>query len=110
MTHSWPYLVASSLGMSAACWMSYGPYRQWAFMPHMLACIAVFTAFMWGYGVKQCPDQKTAYVFGVAWDVVAVLIWMLLPLLVLGVRLSTTSLVGVALVILGGVIVKLGET
>lgn len=106
-----PFLVLlpAAVVLGASSWLSYqSPARASAwFLPAMTAFSAV-NGLLWGLASRAAASDRQLYSVSVAWDVVTLSMYNLLPLLVCGVRLSPTAACGVGLVVLGACLVKWG--
>lgn len=101
-----PWIMLAPV-LLALCTGSYISYvckdRPW-FIPAFL-CLQIVTGTLWCLSARWC-DARTLFSFGLAWDVVAILAFNVLPLVACGVRLSPTAWCGLGLVVAGALLVK----
>lgn len=106
-----PFLVLVPAGavLAASSWMSYQSAARPAawFLPAMAAFSAV-NGLLWGLASRLSASDRQLYSVGVAWDVVTLAAFNVLPLVLCGVRLSPAAAGGVGLVVLGACLVKWG--
>lgn len=64
--------------------------------------------FLWTWVVKHTNDPNTLYVRGLIWDSILLGCYSFIPFL-LGVKFTGTALLGIALILLGFGVLKLGS-
>lgn len=106
-----PFLVLlpAAAVLGASSWLSYQAAHRPAawFLPAMAGFSAV-NGLLWGLASRWSATDRQLYSVSVAWDVVTLTAFNLLPLVACGVRLSPTAACGVGLVVLGACLVKWG--
>jgi uncharacterized membrane protein len=104
-----PFALAALAGVcSLGVWLSYGRFREAAWQPWAMAGLAASCGLAWGWCCRQTPDPSRLYVFGLAWDAVGVLTYLILPAAFARLELSPPQWVGVALVAAGLLLAKAG--
>lgn len=73
----------------------------YAVVPLWTACGVLFC-----WAAKTLEDKQSVYVFGLAYDVLMVLAYYILPLVVFGTKVSPGVMVGAGLIVLGLLVVK----
>lgn len=71
--------------------------------------ISLFGNILWMYLAKITSDPKTLYFYGIAWDAMITFVFVLTPVIVLGMRFKTTTAIGFGLVVIGLLITKIGS-
>lgn len=90
-------------------WLCYQPglkARPW-FLP-AVAAMSGANGLLWALAARLSESGRQLYSVSVAWDVLTMAAYNVLPLAVVGVRLSPAGWAGFALVVLGACLVKWG--
>lgn len=99
------------LGFVAMCcgvWMMYSEAMKsssW-FIP-LNTAISIVCSLLWAYVIKNTSETNALYIRGLFWDAMIIGVYSLLPLM-FGVKLNTTTAIGVAITLVGMVVVKIG--
>lgn len=104
----WLSLIPVAVLMCAGAWLSFTPMKQAWWFPYVMSVIAGLNGFLWAM-CARAADIRTIYSLSIIYDSITILAYSVLPLIVFNIRLSATSMFGVALVILGACFVKWGE-
>lgn len=81
---------------------------RWWFAP-AFAAFSVVNGLAWGWAVKWAKSDRETYVLSLAWDVVVVGTWILVPILTGHVKLNGLLLGGVILMLAGMMVAKAGS-
>jgi uncharacterized membrane protein len=102
-------LLPAAVALLLSSWLCYQPTlkERWWFLP-VVAAMSGANGLLWAVAARLSIDNRQTYSVSVAWDVLTMAAYNLLPLLACGVRLSPLSWVGFALVVLGACLVKWG--
>lgn len=103
-----PFLIGL-LVYIAAVFLSYSEKMKashWYFPVGIL--IAIVANVMWLYIAKNSPAKESIYVRGLIWDSMIVGTYTLIPIVFFGVRLSSWTLAGAALIAVGLILTKVG--
>lgn len=95
--------------MTASAVLSYSLWckERWWFL-WAIAVLGVTNVLLWATAARWTPDKRDLYSVSIVWDVATMASYNVIPLLVLGVRLSPLAWCGFGLVVLGAVLVKQG--
>lgn len=80
---------------------------SWYYFPVGIL-IGMITNFLWFWIAKQISDKSIIIKYGFYWDTMIVLTYALIPMLFFGVRLSSMTEIGIALIAIGIILTKLG--
>jgi len=106
----WLALLPLAVVMCAGSWASYDrEFKSSPWFPWCLAFLCVVNGLLWAWAVRQTVDSRQVYSLSIAIDVVAIAAYSVLPLVVFNVRLSPTAWVGLAMVMIGAFLVKVGD-
>lgn len=102
--------IASLIGIltlsAAGVWMTYdGAMRSSRFFLPAAAALGAAASLLWFVSIRGMSRQNV-YAYSLAWDAVVLATYYLLPLVAFQVRLSLAGAVGLALVVVGCVLVK----
>jgi len=97
------------VSMSVAACLSYDAAikGRWWF-PWVIVGMGSANCLLWSVAARWTPDKRELYSVSLAWDVAVMVAYNVLPLVLLGVRLSPQAWVGFALVCAGAILVKSG--
>lgn len=100
-------LPAAFLVMGVGAVLSYQETlkARWWFTPAVLS-VGLVNCWLWAVAAKWTADRRDLYSVAMVWDVLALAAYNVLPLLVLGVRLTPAAWVGFGLVCVGVALVK----
>lgn len=98
-------LALCSLGACLTYWP--GVKQNWWYPPAM-CCLSVCGGLTYGFAARGCRTDGETFALSVAWDVVAAVVYVLLPVLVFGLRLTPAGWCGLALASAGILLLKLG--
>jgi hypothetical protein len=105
----WWALLPLTLVMAAGAWTSYRP--EWKSSPSfvwVMVALCALNGVLWAWAVRRSANDRETYSLAVAWDVITIAAYNLLPLIACGVRLSWTAAGGMVLVVAGACLVKWG--
>ncbi len=92
----------------ATCSMSYNDaFRQSNYYLPSTILIGLLCSIIWNCMVKYLNDKNKIYFYSLVWDVCSIFIYYAFPLIFLNVKIHKFGIVGVALIIIGLVIVKM---
>lgn len=80
--------------------------KQRSWFVWVMALLGALSAVIWGWACRLTTTKEQLYVYGLAWDVALLAVYLAFPLIVSGVRPSPGVLVGAALVAAGLIVVK----
>lgn len=104
---AWHLLVPVFLLCCVGSWLTYSPERrQTAWYPWVMVLLGALCSWLFATGAKWLNDSQRVYVFSLAWDLLMVAAYYVLPLVVLGVKVSPGVAAGAALVVAGLVVIK----
>lgn len=97
-----PFLLLSS-------WLCYQTHfkPRWWFLP-AVALMSCVNGLLWAMAARLSADNRQLFSVSVCWDVLTLAAYNVLPLVVVGVRLTPTAFVGFVLVVTGACLVKWG--
>lgn len=106
----WVAIPFVAVAMGLGSWLSYHPTHKAAtWFPWALAGLAVANGLLWSWAARHAGDNRTLFNLSMGWDAVTILSYSVLPLVAFGVRLSPLAWVGLVLVVVGSLLVKMGE-
>lgn len=90
-------------------WVTFNPSFKdsWFLVPAGLA-LAIMGNLLWILIAKKTPNPADLTVYGMAWDAMITVSFVLVPVVLFGVRFSGTSGLGLILAILGIFLMKIG--
>ena len=105
----WALLPAAATLFTGA----YLSYQKWArdagWFPWVIAACWTTNALLWVWAARRVPGgNRELYSLSVAWDVITLAAFNVLPLVLAGVRLGPTAFAGLLMVVAGAVLVKAG--
>jgi len=71
---------------------------------------AVLANFSWSILVKSLSNHKHIAYYSLAWDVLMAVVTLAVPVIFFDMRFSRISMIGIALIIAGTLVMKLGES
>lgn len=100
--------VIGFLGLCGQAYLSYSENlkSQWFYFP-LGILINMLGASLWYYVAKITTGKQT-YMAGLAWDFMAGLPFLFLPLLLFGVKLNTINVIGLTIALFGMILMKVG--
>lgn len=105
----WLSLIPIAFIMCVGSYLSYQRnIKDSVWFAIAMVILATFNALLWVAAVRWSESQRQLFSISICIDVLTVLAYSVLPLVVLGVKLTTPSMVGVVMVIVGSIIVKFG--
>lgn len=100
-------LLPAAAVLFVGSWVSYHKeFKATAWFPWCMVGLYVANGWLWALGARWSQSDRSLYSLSVAWDVVTLAAYNILPLVVCGVRLSPPALAGVAMVVAGACLVK----
>lgn len=105
----WVALIPLAVVMCAGSWISYDrTFKSSVWFPWCMAGLCVVNGLLWAWVVRQTVDGRQVYSLSVAFDVITIAAYSVLPLVAFGVRLSPVAWAGLAMVVIGAYMVKAG--
>jgi hypothetical protein len=106
----WMALLPASVALFAGAWLSYQKdLRACQWFPWAFVGLMVSNGLTWAWMARRAVDDRQLFTISVAWDVITFTAYNLMPLVLLGVRLSPIVIAGVWLVVMGACLVKWGQ-
>jgi len=101
------YFIVGAITHIIAATIAYQVHLKdkWFFSPTIIIA-GLISGFMWSLVAKYTKDSNSLYFYGMVWDAVLVLVYAFMPLL-FGVKLHTTGIVGLILVLVGLMLLKI---
>lgn len=69
--------------------------------------VALIVNLLWFKIAREVLDNNSLYRYGVVWDVLIALSWLLIPVLFFGIKLTKTNVTGLVLLVIGIVMIHL---
>jgi uncharacterized membrane protein len=104
---AWWLLIPAFIAFIIGAYFSYNDEQRrspW-FYPVYLS-VSVACSLIWIVSAKCLDNKRHILVYSVFWDSLLMVAYYLLPLLFFGVKVNTGMLVGIALVLIGIMLVK----
>jgi multidrug transporter EmrE-like cation transporter len=98
-----PCLVSCAVGATLTYRREWAD--EWWFLP-AFALLSVASGLLYGVGVRCCRDDAEAFVFSLVWDVTVTVVYVVVPLVWCGVRLTPFGWVGLVAVAVGLILLK----
>lgn len=86
--------------------LTYSPVRESVLYPYISAVFALVLGLLWGFITKLSSTGENIYFLNAMWDVGVSLIWILMPIILLGVNLNSKQIIGVMLLVAGCFLIK----
>lgn len=83
--------------------------RNATWYPWLTVFLAASTGWIWGVTVRRIPDSETVFRLSMCFDALAIVAYVVVPILVLGVKPTNATIAGVGFILLGTVLVKVGS-
>lgn len=101
------FLILAACIYVTTCWLTYSEWarEQWWYVPIGVA-LAALAGVLWFVAVKVFQDKQRMYVFNLVWDALVMTIYYGMPFLLFEVKINQWMLFGLALIVIGAVIVK----
>ena len=104
---AWHLLFPVFLLCCAGSWLTYSDSRRQAsWYPWVMVLLGAGCAYLFSLGAQWLDDKVRVYVFSLVYDCLMVAAYYVLPLVVLGVKVSPGVAVGAGLVVAGLVVIK----
>lgn len=95
--------------MCVAAVLSYSERaKAWPWFTWVVVGMGGLTSFLWATAAKWTPERRDVFTLSMMWDVCAIAAYNVIPLVLMGVRLSPLAWVGFGMVVVGAVLVKQG--
>lgn len=105
----WWALLPAAFVLCFGSYLSYQKaFKETPYFAWTMIALYVANGWLWAWAARRAESDRQLYSVSVAWDVATLTAYNVLPLLVVGVRLSGTAFVGFVLVVLGACLVKWG--
>lgn len=99
-------IVVLALCSVGACLTYWPGVKAAGWYPWAMSCLSVCGGLTYGFAARGCRTDGETFALSVAWDVVAAAVYVLLPVLVFGLRLTPAGWGGLALCFIGVLILK----
>jgi multidrug transporter EmrE-like cation transporter len=105
----WLALIPAAASLFVGAWLSYQKdLRACWWFPWAFVALMVCNGLTWAWMARRAVDDRQLFTISIAWDVLTITAYNLMPLVLLGVRLSPVAIGGVCLVVAGACLVKWG--
>ncbi len=105
----WLALLPAAVVLCLGSWLSYQTaFKATPWFPRTMILLYVANGWLWAWACRRTESDRQLYSVSVAWDVVTLAAYNILPLVVVGVRLTPTAFAGFVLVVVGACLVKWG--
>jgi uncharacterized membrane protein len=93
---------------SCLCFMAFTKsiHNHWWYLPCGV-CLGIATNILWLTTTKALSSREQVYALSVLWDCAMVNIYFVIPVFFCGVKLDKIGMIGVALTMLGALLVKI---
>lgn len=88
-------------------WMSYTEFKHTNWYLPLIALLGAVCAVIFGWAARVLNNNSKLYVFSLTYDSVMLIAYYLLPLLVFKTKLSTPTMIGAVLILVGFVTIKI---
>lgn len=103
----WWALVPAAAVLFLGSWTSYKPeIKASPLFPWLMVGFCVGNGLAWAWAVQRTADRREIYSLSIAWDVLTILMYNLMPLALCGVQLSWKAWTGLAMVVCGACLIK----
>lgn len=106
-----PYLFLLPAGVVLALggYLSYTPEaKNHRSFIYVMAAIGALNVSLWALAAKVSETPKQLFCVGLAWDLLTLFSYTVIPLLLFSIKLSTQAWLGLILAVVGVLLVKLG--
>jgi len=86
--------------------LTYSSVKQSPFYPYISAIFSLILGLLWGFIIKLTNTKESIYILNVFWDVGVSLIWIIMPIILLGVSLNSKQIIGAVLLIAGCFLIR----
>ena len=105
----WLSLIVAFVVCATGAVLTYRPgVKDQAWFPWAMAGLSVGGGLCYGLAVRYCRSAGEVFVLSVAWDVVAAVVYVGVPVLLFGLRVSALGWCGLLLAAAGVVLLKVG--
>jgi len=102
-------LILGTIVYSAYAWLTFKPeLKVSAYLIPIGLSLAVFGNLLWILLARSTHDPAKLIVYGMLWDTMITLAFLLVPMMFFGVRFTAIGGVGCGLVVVGLLMMKLG--
>ena len=103
----WLSLIVVVLICAIGSVLTYYPgVKTAAWYPWVMSGMSVIAGLVYGFAAKGCRSDDETFALSMAWDVVAALIYVIIPVCLFGVRLTVLGWAGLVMAAIGVVILK----
>lgn len=81
---------------------------KWWYIPFGVS-VAILINIIWFYTAKISEDPIKLFKFGVVWDFLMGFLWLVVPALLFKQNLTNTTIAGIIISIVGGIIIIVGR-
>jgi hypothetical protein len=106
---AWLTLLPVTLLCSVGAWLTYaGRWKGEWWYPWAFAGLAAAVGWLYGWAMRHAANDRDAFALSFVWDVAVTAIYVVVPCLLFGVRVSPLGWCGLAVAAVGVVMLKLG--
>jgi multidrug transporter EmrE-like cation transporter len=106
----WLALIPAAVVLFVGSWLSYHPTaKESRWFPWVIVAVYVVNGLLWAWVAKRTPTKRELDSISVAWDVITIAAYNVLPIVAAGVKLSPKAWAGLAMVVIGAGLVKWGD-
>lgn len=103
-------LVIGTITYSVYAWLTFKPELKMSmYLIPTALCLAIFGNLLWILLAKSTESPAKLIIYGMAWDTMITLSFLLVPIVFFGVRFSPVAGLGCTMVVVGLLIMKLGS-
>lgn len=104
--NTWLVLIPAFIIFATGGFLSYRDDLKGAWWyPHAFAILSISSGYLWGLAARRMSAQDT-YALSLAWDVVMMFSYYVLPLVAYGIRLNEGTALGLLMIVTGVIFVK----
>lgn len=106
----WLVLLLAGIVYTFSAYLSYNEEwkKHWSYYPTGIF-FGILVSILWYYLAKHIPEKNRIYFYSLVWDTIMIFVFYFTPILFYGVTLNKANLIGLALIILGLMVFKLGN-
>jgi uncharacterized membrane protein len=105
----WTLLPVALVALCLGSWLSYRPeFKASPWFPAVMAGLFVANGLLWAWACRVSGSGRELFAYSIAYDAATVLAYSVLPLVVVGVRLTPAAWLGLGMVVCGACLVKWG--
>lgn len=99
---AWLILIPVTMLFCIGSYLSYNPtYNRTSWFTPVCMLLSVSVAGCWGIALRLLETKEQIFKYNLVWDTLAVTAYVILPLIISGVRVPLLTLVGALIVLFG---------